>query len=62
MNRPALLAALVAATSLAAQAPRVRDSAGVRIIENSPRLTAPFNRMDGDGAIHYTAYPINPRK
>jgi hypothetical protein len=26
----------------AAQAPRVRDSAGVRIIENGPRLTAPI--------------------
>jgi hypothetical protein len=32
----------------AAQAPRVRDSAGVRIVENGPRLTAPIVFQLGD--------------
>jgi hypothetical protein len=38
----ALLIAGLPATIATAQAPRVRDSAGVRIVENGPRLTAPI--------------------
>lgn len=43
------LAGLLAADSTA-QAPRIRDSAGVRIIENGPRLSAPTAFQLGDKA------------
>jgi len=41
MKRLVVLTVASVASIATAQAPRVRDSAGVRIIENGPRLTAP---------------------
>jgi hypothetical protein len=49
MNRSLqLVASIVLAADVAAQAPRIRDSAGVRIIENGPRLTSPIAFRLGD--------------
>jgi hypothetical protein len=44
----ALAVTVVVAQIASAQSPRIRDSAGVRIIENGPRLTAPIVFQLGD--------------